>query len=146
MATEMAVENALELAVIAWLAASGTHGITLGITARQEFEDDTDTLSLPSIVVKAERLAEASPSIGNFQYRVTSRLTTQADDTLDATQRQQWHNLVSILMWDTLTTQLTTASLGINANSVMHEDSAPRTEQDRHWSQEFVFTVGAYAI
>ena len=146
MATEMHVEDALERAVIAWIAASGTHSISIGITARQEFEDYTDALTLPSIVVKAERLAEASPSLGNYQYRVTTTLTTQADDTLDATQRQQWHDLVSILMWDTLTTQLTTASLGINANSVQHEDSFPRTEADRHWTQEFVFTVWAYAI
>ena len=146
MSTEQAIEDALEQAVIAFIADTGTHGITLGITARQEFEDDTDTLTLPAVVVKAERITEMSPATGNFQFRVTVTLKTQADDTTEATQRTQWHNLCSILMWDGLDSALVTSSLGINARSVLREEITARTEIDRHWEQVFTFTVWAYAI
>lgn len=145
MSTEQALEDALEQSVIAWIAATATHQINLGITARQEFADDSDTMTLPAVVVKAERLQELSPGLGNFQFRVTCTLLTQADDTSDATRRTLWHKLASILLWDALAAALTTNTLKVQANSVLREEAAPATLTERHWEQVFGFTCWAYA-
>ena len=140
--TSMALEDAQEERVIAWINNTTTHGITLGITPRQEFEDSTTELTLPAVVVKCEVLQELLPNVGNFKLRTVVCLKTQADDTTDATQRLQWHNLRSILMWSNLDVQLNTGANNYTCflNSIFREDPMPRTEHDRHWEQEFIFT------
>lgn len=145
MSTEQALEDALEQSVINWIAQTATHSITLGITARQEYEDNADSITLPAVIVKAERSAEITPGAGVYQFRVRCSLLSQADDTLNATQRTQWHNLCSILLWSALDTELSTSTLKVVPNSLLHDAGAERLEVSRHWEQTFTFSCYAYA-
>lgn len=147
MSAELNLEDAIEQSVIAFIAATGTHSVNIGITARQEIEDKSgdDYLTLPSIVIKAERSSELSPGAGVYQFRVTATLTTQADDTTNATQRAQWANLRTILEWDALASALTTSTLHVFNGSIQREDSTDRTEIERAWRQVYAFTLWACA-
>ena len=144
--TSMALEDGVEQAIIAWIANSSIHGVTLGIVARQEFMDSTTELTLPAVIVKVEVQEELAPGTGVFKLGCSVTLRTQSDDTLAASQRQQWGNLRSILMWSDLpgafNTWLTAQgqSLFVHENSVVHDESMPRTESERHWEQVWRFT------
>ena len=93
-----------EQSVIDWLAASATHGNTLGIAAQHG--DGTDTLALPAIVVLAEIGEEYVHNSGWFRCVVEVRLHTQAHDT-DATAAEViWQKIRAILGWDELAARL----------------------------------------
>ena len=143
--TSMALEDALEVALIAFMGNTAVHGITLNIPISQELMDASTLKGRPLIVVKAEQLREMSPGTGVFELGVSVCLYTQADDSTNATQRQQWHYLRSILMWSALDTQLNVGatSFYVQPNSIIRDENGTRTESDRSWEQTFRFTCWA---
>jgi hypothetical protein len=147
----MALEDSFEQALIAFIGDSALHGITLGVNLYQELQDSTTARTPPSAVVKAEQQEECDPETGVFKLAVSVLLSTQADDTVAATQRTQWANLRSILMWSDIPGAINTwaaaqtipVALYVFPNSVVRDEPMPRTEHDRSWDQEFKFTCWA---
>lgn len=144
MTTELALEPALERALAAWLAATATHGITLtGYAIRLSEQDDSDNLTLPAITLKVEREAEdPAPGTGVWRCRVTVAMLTQAQDTATTAVEQDWHNLMSLLLWDDLAARLSDAS-GLRVYSVIRNAGTMRDVAQYHWSNSFIFTVWA---
>jgi hypothetical protein len=148
----MALEDSFEQALIAFIGNSALHGITLGVNVYQELQDATTERTTPYAVVKAEQQEECDPETGVFKLAVSICLNTQADDTLAAAQRLQWHHLRSILMWSDIPGAINTwaaaqpVSLYVFPNSVLRDEPMPRTEHDRSWEQEFKFTCCAMAM
>lgn len=141
--TQMALESVLEQALIVFIANTTVHGISLGIVARQEQTDDaTSNLTLPAVIVKATREEEdPQPGTGVWRMRVEVSLLANADDTTRATLDIDWHNLMSILMWSALASQLSSAKTSFFCHAARFTGQTDRVEEDRHWRQSITFTA-----
>lgn len=140
--TEMALEGLTEQAVIAWVG-STVHGISLGITPRQEQTDDaTSNLTLPAVIIKAVRDHEEPFSLtGVWRMRVMVDLLVNADDTTSAGKDTYWHNLMSILVRDDLASQLSAQKSNFYCYGVLYDGPTDQSEEDRHWRNSLTFSA-----
>lgn len=121
------LERKTEYAVIDWLAAVSTHGVTVGIAARYATEDDTDNKTLPAIWVNAVRQQELSPETGVYQVQVETVLEANMDDTSEATATAYLTAITDLLQWDVLASALSARLTGYKVYGI--ESRGPCTKE-----------------
>ena len=100
--------RALESRLITWLAESGTHGQTIGITATQRDEDATAVL--PRIVCMVNVNGEHIHGTGVYDCEIVIEYQSNADDTAPADASTVWGKIKHTMLWDALATELSDPS------------------------------------
>ena len=136
-----------EKAFVTWLADSATHSQTIGITARQFSEDDTDTNALPKLTVKAARGNElhSSPPTGVFEYEVELELKANADDTTEAVFEGYVEKIETILQWDDLVARLSDAVASFKVFGISQLGPGALEIDGRSWTWTYGVTLWAQA-
>jgi len=137
----------VEKSFVTWLAASGTHSQTIGITARQFNEDDTDTNALPKLTVRATRGNElhSNPPTGVFEYDVEVELTANADDTTEAVFEGYVEKIETILQWDDLVARLSDAVGDFKVFGISQLGPGSQDIDERSWVWTYGVTLWAQA-
>ena len=146
MSTIHAIEDAIETALSTWIANTTTHHIDLSrFNVRHEEEGTEDNLTLPAIILHVEReTEEPQPLVGVWRLKCTVTMLTQADDTATTQLEQDWNDLVAVLYWDELASQLTTSTLKVYA--VRYDSPASHDHEERHWRHQLQFSIWACAL
>ena len=94
----------LEARLITWLAESGTHSQTIGITAAHR--DADATLPLPAIVCMVNVNGETIHSTGVYDCEMVVEYRSNADDTTASAASTVWAKIKYAMLWDVLATEL----------------------------------------
>jgi len=142
MPLEKSLEWKIEEAIIRWLADIGAHGINLGIVARHFEEDKTDRLTLPAIIVQAQRQEQIHPNIAVFIIQADITLRLQADDATETALQTAANGIERIMLYD-LADALTIGALELKVDGVVHRHPGAREISERHWDWVYTVVVGA---
>ena len=134
------IETLTETAFINWLNNHAVHGITLNIPVRYFAQDHSDTLTLPAIIVRAIREAEDPPYTGIWRMRVEVELLAQADDTNESALTTAWSNVVAILGFDDLPSQLSALD-NFHCFGVVRSIAGNKQTVERHWLYAYPLTA-----
>lgn len=134
-----------QASIMAWLGNTATHSQTIGITARAFEEDDTDTLTAPALVVKVDRSGELEISTGIFEVTAEVIVRANADDTTEDVFEGYTEKVETILQWDVLATELSSALANFKCWGVSARGPGATEIDGRNWRWTYALTLWCQA-
>jgi hypothetical protein len=132
------LQRLTENAVIAWLAASGTHSQTIGLTGVHAISDDA--ITLPALVVSCLPQSERFHGTGIYDVQCTITYHWQADDTTDAAASTVWGKIKYVMLWDELRTRLSDLA-DFTCWGALWDGTETHDIENRHHRQSITLTL-----